>query len=127
MKVYRPVTEKPKEEPVFQEIKPKPLVEEKPIMTCETFELIPGEISCQEAKELVLKEYPGEVYFIERTKTQILIAENQTEEREVWLMKISNFSKPISLPGIERVDEMEVAVDRNNGELNIISYEMSIK
>jgi len=28
---------------------------------------------------------------------------------------------------IERVDEMEVAVDRNNGELNIISYEMSIK
>jgi len=122
LKDYQPILEKPE-----MEISEEAIPEETKKISCEEFSIIPNEITCQEAVEITLRNYPGEVYFIDRTKAQILIAENQTEEREVWLMKISNFSKPISLPGIERVDEMEVAVDRNNGELNIISYEMSIK
>lgn len=92
---------------------------------CADFELIEGEVSCQEAIDLSLTEYPGEVNYINKDKISMLVTEPPELEfisKNVWLIGIHLKSPIISpflsspegeivLPG-EKKYEIEVAVDR---------------
>jgi len=130
LKVYQPVPEKPilekPEQPILEEPELKPLVVEKPKISCEEFEPISEEVSCQEAVSLVLKEYPGEIYSIDRIKVELIgEGEIQPTEYNIWLIKI-NFkevvSMPEKLPGMEEVGYVEIGVDRKTKELLILAY-----
>lgn len=114
------------EEPIFEEIKLELWKEEKPVITCQSFEPISNEVTCQEAIELALKEYPGEIYFIDRTEVELTgEGETQSIKYSIWLIKI-NFkevvSMPEKLPGMEKVGYVEIGVDRKTKEILVLGY-----
>ena len=123
LKVQRPVLE---EKPIFEGTKIRPLELVKAKISCEEFELIPEEVSCEEAVSLVLKEYPGEIYFIDRAKVELMgEGETQPKEYNIWLIKIrfkEVISIPEKLPGMEEVGYVEIGVDRKTRELLILAY-----
>ena len=103
---------------------------------CSKFELNESEISCKEAVNIALEGYKekfmeadnsltesdldGEIQLIERKNIEMLSG-NETMKMDVWIisLKLKNI---ISLLGIEKVCNIEIAVGRNNGELMIKSY-----
>jgi hypothetical protein len=60
----------------------------KNITSCNNFPEILGELSCQEAKELALEEYLGEIYNIEK---------GGSEENKFWVIEIQQKEKKIEV------------------------------
>ena len=90
---------------------------------CDKFPEVPGEISCQEAGNIALAEYSGEVYGVEKT---ILYTEiEKWKEREVWLFRIKLkeiITNQEKFPKVEKVGTIEVVVDKHNKETLLIAY-----
>ncbi len=87
---------------------------------CVEFPEIKGEISCQEAIDKVLEEYPGEVKYIKKTKDFLpagILPDVQMVGKEVWLIGI-NLKLPMIMHEIE-LKSMEIFVIRETGELEI--------
>ena len=81
---------------------------------CVEFPEIKGEISCQEAIDSVLKEYPGEVKYIKREKAEIpvgFLPEVEMVEKEVWLLGI-NLKSPLVRDETE-LKSMEIFITRD--------------
>ena len=95
----------------FQFVRPLSLVsEEKVGDLCAEFSKIEGEISCQEAKEVALESYPGEVIDINKETTSYQYGkppEIKIEQRDVWIVKI-HLEKSAFLSSIKRVSPPSV-------------------
>jgi len=98
---------------------------------CAKFPKIKGEISCQEAIDLALEKYPGEIYEIDKTKLSFFFGEiikNGKEikdlkevKKDVWLIGI-RLKEPFEI--IEQDlkkfgQDIKVSVDVKNGDLRI--------
>jgi hypothetical protein len=89
---------------------------------CKGFSASPNEISCEDAIETALNEYLGKISSIKKTTIELIPEDmNQTVKYTIWLIKM-NFEEPISMPGIDKVEEVEVGVDRFTKELFLLSY-----
>jgi hypothetical protein len=89
---------------------------------CASFTTDKEEISCQEAKEIALQKYPGQLLSIDKTTTQYQSGKppkTKIEERKVWIIniKLTNPSIPAPLQDSNKkpqiLDNVNVAVDRN--------------
>jgi len=118
----------------FQYVRPRVVVPEETEYLCTKFSTIEGEVSCQEAKEISLLKYPGEILKIDRITLFFPVAvkppTEETEEKDVWILKINlknplNLSNKISLPPSEETisqdstssSEILVVVDRQQGDI----------
>jgi len=104
----------------FQFIRPLSLVSKETSDLCAEFSKVEGEITCQEAIDKVLEEYPGEVKYIKKTKDLLpvgFLPDVEMVEKEVWLIGI-NLKPPRKLDEIE-FNSMEIFVTRDSGELEI--------
>lgn len=90
---------------------------------CKNFSKVEGEITCQEAKEVVLEKYQGEIKYVEKSNIPVQIGkppETETIQKDVWLVGI-RLEKPNILPSAQiseqatssgQTSEIEVAIDR---------------
>lgn len=86
---------------------------------CGNFPVITGEVSCEEAIEIALNEYPGEVLGIDKAQIPII-----GPKEDVWLVEIY-LENSIEMPKSpyknesEYANVVEIAVNRYTEELKI--------
>lgn len=96
----------------------------KTVDLCKPFPTDKGEISCEEAKTIALKKYPGQVLDIQKTTLPYQpgkLPEIETEQRKAWLINIkpNDLSSLPSTPkgpnskDFQTIEAIKVAVDRN--------------
>ncbi len=91
---------------------------------CAKFSKVPNEITCPEARDIALKNYPGDILNVEKTTTAYQSGkppEIKTEEKDVWIIKIKlkepALPKPVENGPQYSTGEVGVVVDRNSGEI----------
>ncbi len=91
---------------------------------CAKFSKVSNEITCQEARDIALKNYPGDILNVEKTTTTYQYGkppEIKTEEKDVWIIKIKlkepALPKPVENGPQYSTGEVGVVVDRNSGEI----------
>lgn len=103
---------------------------------CAPFTTDTGEISCEEAKVIVLTKYPGQLLSVDKTTLPYQpgkLAAAQTEQRKVWLIgvKPNDISSLPSVPKgpnskeLQIIETIKVAVDRSTK--NILFFEPFFK
>lgn len=81
---------------------------QKPTDSCASFPIDKGEISCEEAKQIATKKFPGQVLSIEKTsyrknfKKQI-----QTTGDRIWLVQIKPYDLLSSLKSLENKNNLK--------------------
>ncbi len=113
---------------------PTPTPTPKPIDLCAPFTTNPGEISCEEAKNIILTKYPGQIINISKNTIEYNVNKSQkTEQRKVWLVKIKP-NNPSLIPAplinptnkeVKAIDAIEIALDINTGD--ILSIQLNPK
>jgi len=100
--------------PISKEMIPV-LSSERQSLLCQQFPPVEGEIICQEAIEIALEEYPGEIFKVVDGKMS-----NQEGEvlKKMWFIYL-DLERPIQIK-TEDIKDVTVAVDRNSGEANIL-------
>lgn len=88
---------------------------------CVDFEIVEGEVNCQEAIDIALEKYPGEVKSIKKEKIKTLITEDIFVD--VWLVELK-LKKVISLPFDPEatIDGVIVSINRYTKDIKIYSY-----
>jgi hypothetical protein len=89
---------------------------------CAKFSKAEGEITCQQAREAALENYPGEVKSIKKTEADLTFGappDITIKQRKVWLIEIS-LEKPIKGGPLREIKMIEIAVDRIDGTIHII-------
>ena len=98
------------------------LSSERQSLLCQQFPPVEGEIICQEAIEIALEEYSGEVFQVYRT-TIFNNPENR-EPKNTWVIGIE-LNKPIVLEGLEKLlgqkqfSKGDITVDASTGEVHL--------
>lgn len=81
---------------------------------CSKYTNVPNEVTCDEAVQLALSEYPGAVNSVNKVQ----ISRNNESYQDVWLIEIK-FDTAISLPEEMKADSGKVAVDTRTSEVNL--------
>ena len=94
---------------------------------CSSLPTDKGEISCEEAKGIALKKYPGQLLSIEKTIRNYESGKppkTQTKEAKVWIINLKPDNQSLFPPlpkntniKFKTTDAIEVAVDRNTKEI----------
>lgn len=87
---------------------------------CAGFPEVEGEITCQEAREIALGEYPGEVYSVNKTETPPLL-EGQDSTEKFWVVGI-NLDEPIEkeLPAGSFSNKAEIFINIDTGVIGVL-------
>jgi len=109
---------------------------EKTINVCSQFSADQGEISCEEAKGIALKKYPGKLLSVEKTVRNYesgIPPKRQTKEAKVWIIGVKPDDQSIFPPvskdtnnvKAQTIDTIGVIVDRNTKE--VLFFEAPLK
>ena len=94
---------------------------------CSQFEEILGEITCEEAVDISLGGYKEKIIEEDNSLSEgdldgkIYFMESVNAKRDIWSIGMK-LKSPVSLRGMEGINDIKLAVDRNSGELMIIAY-----
>lgn len=94
----------------------------KTVNSCASFSTDAGEVSCEEAKQIALKSYVGQVQMIEKITIDFRRRTASTQKRRVWVFHIKPndpqiLNKDAKGNATQVVESVGVNVDRNTKEV----------